>query len=66
MSNDTIEKTVFANAKNIAQPFKIYLKGRDPIIGFFIRTADYSELKSKNFRRIVPRSNIEIFKKQKI
>ena len=44
-------------------PVKIEFKTRSPIIGMFIRTKDYNELKAKNFWRIVPEPRINEWKK---
>jgi hypothetical protein len=46
-------------------PVKISFKTRQPLAGIFIKTADYGELKSKNFWRIVWESNIDNYKKTK-
>lgn len=58
MTNDQIEKTVTASSLN-KQPVKIHFKTRNPVVGIFIQTADYNELKSKNFWRIVTGPNVE-------
>jgi hypothetical protein len=60
MTNDQIEN-FFQNAKSDKSKVQINFKSRSPIIGLFIKTADYSELKSKNFWRIVSESKIEEF-----
>lgn len=45
---------------------RIAFKKRDAIDGMFIRDyKDYSELKAKNFWRIVPRSQFTAYKKSK-
>jgi len=52
MTNDQIEK--FLEPSAITQKsVKIDFKTRQSMVGLFIKTADYSELKSKNFWRIV-------------
>jgi hypothetical protein len=64
MTNEQIEK--FLEAKNVVeQPVRISFKTRKPFVGIFIKTADYSELKTKNFWRIVGESNIKTYKKSK-
>lgn len=64
MTNEQIEK--FLEAKNIVDlPVRISFKTRKPFTGIFIKTADFSELKSKNFWRIVGESNIKNYKKSK-
>jgi hypothetical protein len=57
MSNDQIEKFLQQNYLDKA-PVKVTFKTRKPVVGIFIKTADYSELKSKNFWRIVGESNV--------
>ena len=44
---------------------KISFKQRDAIYGLFIKDADYSYLKAKNFWRIVPQSQLEAYKTSK-
>lgn len=44
---------------------KISFKKRDAIYGLFIKDKDYTHLKSKNFWRIVPRSQFEAYNKSK-
>jgi len=52
MTNDQIEK--FLEPSAITQKsVKIDFKTRQSMVGLFIKTPDYSELKSKNFWRIV-------------
>jgi hypothetical protein len=64
MTNEQIEK--FLEAKNVLDvPVRISFKTRKPFTGIFIKTADYSELKSKNFWRIVSESHIKDYKKSK-
>lgn len=64
MTNEQIEK--FLDSKNVVDhPVRISFKTRKPFTGIFIKTADYSELKSKNFWRIVGESNIKDYKKSK-
>jgi hypothetical protein len=64
MTNEQIEK--FLQQKNPANvPVKVSFKTRKPMIGLFIATADYADLKAKNFWRIVAESNLENYKKSK-
>jgi len=42
---------------------KIAFKKRDSIYGLFVKDKDYSDLKSKNFWRIVPRSQFDAYSK---
>jgi hypothetical protein len=44
---------------------KISFKKRDSIYGLFVKDKDYTHLKSKNFWRIVPRSQFEAYNKSK-
>jgi hypothetical protein len=64
MTNAQIEKFLEQNYLEKA-PVKVSFKTRKPLIGLFIKTADYGELKSKNFWRIVGEVNIENYKKSK-
>ena len=64
MTNAQIEKFLEQNYLDKA-PVKVSFKTRKPLIGLFIKTADYSELKSKNFWRIVGEVNIESYRKSK-
>jgi hypothetical protein len=64
MTNAQIEKFLEQNYLEKA-PVKVSFKTRKPLIGLFIKTADYSELKSKNFWRIVGEVNIESYRKSK-
>ena len=64
MTKDQIEKYIqkdFLDKSNV----KISFKTRKPVIGIFISTADYGELKSKNLWRIVPESSVVNYRKSK-
>jgi len=62
MTTEQIEK--FLERNNIDKtPVKVSFKTRKPVVGMFITTHDYKELKSKNFWRIVGESNLESYKK---
>lgn len=64
MTNDQIEK--FLQQKNLTNiPVKISFKTRQPIVGMFITTSDYADLKSKNFWRIVGEANLERYQQSK-
>jgi len=41
------------------RPVKVSFKTRSPFTGIFLKTADYEELKGKNFWRIINQSNVE-------
>ncbi len=61
MTNDQIEKflsTQHLDTSNV----QISFKTRKPVMGVFIKTKDYSELKSKNFWRVVGEAFIEQYK----
>jgi hypothetical protein len=63
MNIEDIEK--FLAKKTESEYVKISFKQRDPIYGLFVQDNDYSYLKSKNFWRIVPQSQLEAFKTTK-
>jgi len=63
MTNDQIEKFLQNNSDK--PTVKVTFKTRKPLVGIFIKTADYAELKSKNFWRIVGESNVESYLKSK-
>ena len=61
MTSEQISK--FIEEKHLSKnPLKIEFKTRSSIIGLFIQTADYKELKVKNFWRIVAESKINDWK----
>ena len=62
MTNDQIEKFL-SDVTLDKSPVQISFKTRNTILGMFIKTADYAELKSKNFWRIVNEANMESYKK---
>ncbi len=62
MTNEQIES--FMLQKKVEQsPVQINFKNRNSIVGVFIQTADYKELKVKNLWRIVSETNLAEFKK---
>jgi hypothetical protein len=61
MTSEQITKFVEENHLSV-HPLKIDFKTRQSIIGLFIKTPDYSELKSKNFWRIVAEVRIKEYK----
>ncbi len=65
MTVEQIEKVLSGNVKDASEPIKIFFKTRNTVEGVFIQTADYSELKRKNFWRIVTAKNIDDYKKSK-
>lgn len=61
MTSEQISK--FIEEKHLSKnPLKIEFKTRSSIIGLFIQTADYKELKMKNFWRIVSETKINDWK----
>jgi hypothetical protein len=64
MTTEQIEKFMKPSFLNKSQ-IRITFKKRPPITGIFIKTPDFSELKAKNFWRIVSESKIEEFVKSK-
>lgn len=64
MTNVQIEKFLQQNYLD-KTPVKVSFKGRKPIVGIFITSADFGELKAKNFWRIVGEVNIESYQKSK-
>lgn len=64
MTNVQIEKFLQQNYID-KKPVKVSFKGRKPVVGIFIATADFDELKAKNFWRIVGEVNIENYRKSK-
>jgi hypothetical protein len=64
MTNDQIERFLQPEyfSKNVV---RINFKTRNSILGIFLNTGDYEDLKSKNFWRIVSEANIDSWKKSK-
>jgi len=61
MTSEQISK--FIEDKHLSKnPLKIEFKTRSSIIGLFIQTTDYKELKAKNFWRIVSETKISDWK----
>jgi hypothetical protein len=66
MNTEEIEKFLDTKITPENDYVKIAFKKRDAIYGLFVRGhQDYSDLKSKNFWRIVPRSQFEAYKQSK-
>ncbi len=65
MQIDEIEK--FLDKKTIAESsyVQISFKKRNAIYGLFVKDRDYADLKSKNFWRIVPQSQLDAYSKSK-
>ncbi|HYJ63681.1 MAG TPA: short-chain dehydrogenase [Parafilimonas sp.] len=64
MTNEQIEKFLSSDIKSNSV-IRISFKTRNSILGIFIETPDFNELKSKNFWRIVSEANIEQWKKSR-
>lgn len=62
MTQETIEKFIEVRKNN---PVSIHFKGRSTVKGLFIQLADYHELKSKNFWRIVSAGLVDEWRKTK-
>jgi hypothetical protein len=65
MNIEDIEKFFEKKAIINEDYVKISFKQREAIYGLFIKDAEYSYLKAKNFWRIVPQSQLEAYKKSK-
>jgi hypothetical protein len=62
MSIEEIEKFLNKKATTKDEYVKITFKKRDAIYGLFLKDSDYNDLKSKNFWRIVPQSQLDAYK----
>jgi hypothetical protein len=62
MTYEQIEKVVESKPVH-ENPLKIHFKTRNSIVGLFVQTGDYEDLKAKNFWRIVSGGNIDLWKK---
>ncbi len=66
MNIEDIQKFLDKKTSAENEYVKITFKGRDAVNGLFVRdNKDYSELKSKNFWRIVPESQFDAYQKSK-
>lgn len=61
MTNEQIEKFLSTQQFDVTN-VQISFKTRKPVSGIFIKTKDYSELKSKNFWRVVGETHIEQYR----
>ena len=64
MTTEQIEKFLDRNGIDNT-PVKVSFKTRKPVVGLFITTGDYRDLKAKNFWRIVGEANLESYAKSK-
>lgn len=58
MTSELIEKYL-SHPERSELPLHIHFRKRDTVVGLFIRSRDYSELRSKNLWRIVSQANLE-------
>lgn len=61
MTNDAISKFVEAN-NPLKTKVKIDFKQRSSMMGVFVKSNDYDDLKSKNFWRIVVDPNVDMWR----
>lgn len=64
MDIGSIEKFLDTNAKE-TKIVNVHFKDRSTVTGIFVALKDYSELKAKNFWRLVSAKNVEQWKKNK-
>lgn len=65
MQNDEIEKFLDNKTTEETSYIQISFKKRNTMFGLFVKDRDYADLKSKNFWRIVPQSQLDAFNKSK-
>ena len=65
MNIEDIEKFLDKKTAVVGNYAKITFKNRDAVFGLFIKDKDYTDLKSKNFWRIVPHSQWEAYRKSR-
>lgn len=65
MNSEDIEKFFEKKAVLNEDYVKISFKTREDMFGLFLKDAEYSYLKGKNFWRIVPQSQLEAYKNSK-
>jgi hypothetical protein len=66
MESDDIQKFLDSKTTEKNKYVKIAFRNRDPIFGLFVKGhEDYHYLKSKNFWRIVPRSQFDLYSQSK-
>ena len=65
MNSAEIEKFLTTKATAENSYVKINFKKRESVFGLFLKEADYNDLKSKNFWRIVTRKNFEQWNQSK-
>jgi hypothetical protein len=65
MNTEEIQKFLETKAAKADNYVKIDFKKRDTIYGLFVKDADFNDLKSKNFWRIVTRTHFDEYSKSK-
>ena len=65
MNIEEIESFMGKASSEDAQLMTISFKKRDAILGFIVKGSDYSDLKSKNFWRVVKQKDIEAWERSK-
>ena len=65
MNVQEVEKFLSRQKPGLSQRVKIAFKKRDAIYGLFVEGKDYSDLKAKNFWRIVTAPNIDAWTNSK-
>lgn len=65
MNIEEIEKFLHSDKIVKDELIRIDFKKRDPVFGLFVKSKDYDDLKSKNFWRIVTKTNFEQYTKTK-
>ena len=65
MNSEQIKKFVETKVTQNSKYVKIEFSKREPIYGLFITDADYSDLSSKNFWRVVTSKNFDAYSKTK-
>jgi hypothetical protein len=65
MTIEQIEKFFQNTSTNVSDPIKIQFKTRGTVEGVFVRAQDFSELRGKNFWRIVTLKYLDEYKSSK-
>jgi len=64
MTTEQIQKFFSSEAKSNSL-IRVNFKNRNSIVGIFIQTTDFDDLRSKNFWRIVSEANFEQWRQSK-
>jgi len=65
MTVEQIENFLAKNPSHSNGASKVYFKARSTFEGMFIQAPDYTELKAKNFWRLVAESRMEEYRRSK-